>query len=160
MMLSHDRITPQLRVATAAHTQGFTLIELLVVLALLSLAMVSSGLLASGMGAVEERGSAQILQSGVAAAQLWQQWQVNASRVEIGATELGLCFGADRQANYTSPGRPSISSNVSSWRAGTDALALDIAGPLASPDSGGTVRIGTRSAVVIRPESGFTRREP
>jgi type II secretory pathway pseudopilin PulG len=139
---------------------GHTLVELVLVVSILSLALVGCGLLSRGLQAAEERGAAQVLQVALAASQLHQQWQTSEVRVEATPSGIQLVSADGRRQAYMHPGTRSLSANVPAWRTAPDSVALRITGTMASPDSGGTISLGERAGVVVRPESGFTRRIP
>jgi hypothetical protein len=132
----------------------------MVVIAILSIAIVGCRLLSSGLGVAEDRGAAQVLQTALASAQLRQQWQASAVRVELEPPEVALVSDSGQREVYATPRTRSLGANVAAWREAPNRIVLTITGPLSSPDSGGTVSLGDGYGVVIRPESGFARRIP
>jgi hypothetical protein len=142
---------------------AYCLVELLVVLVLLSACVAGGAAFSSrGLARQEARGSAQSWQAAAAWAQLGVLWHGGETQVHVTPDRLrldhdiGSC-GDDLGAS--APHSP-VSTNVGRWQT-ADGINVIFGGPLASPDSGGSLYWegdGGTCRVTIRPESGLTTR--
>lgn len=148
--------------ATKPWLHGYTLIELLFVLAVLGICLFAgAGYALQALVTHEARGAAQTWQAGAAWAQIGALWHGGSVRLAYGpgslllSHSLGLCGrGGTRTPSAA------VTTNLTRWR-DRDGVAVEFGGAFGSPDGGGSLffeAIGGRFRVVVRPESGLTKR--
>ncbi len=156
---------PAFNTSSRTVSSGFSLLEMLFVLSLLSICAVVGCLEGARALAVREaKGAAQGWQAGVAWAQIGALWHGGKTEL-VYETDGSVVLLHDldlvgRGLGARLPAVP-VTSNVRRWVAGNGAT-VSFGGPLASPDSGGSLYFGSdgdRYRVVVRPESGLTVRD-
>ena len=142
---------------------GYSLIEMLEALAILSILLVIATVgVGAAIGALEARGAAQEWQAACAWAQLGVLWHGGSAEVTHNRQGLRVVQQAGDFGSEVVPALPRVTAaaNLARWNQG-GGVGVRFLGLFASPDGGGTVmfgRIGTGCRVVVRPESGVTRR--
>jgi hypothetical protein len=142
---------------------GYCVVELVFTLSLLAVCAATGFAFAHAAFAREEaRGSAQSLQAAAAWAQLGVLWYGGQTDLHCALDRLelrhntGSCGG---DLGALGPGSL-VETNVERWQE-TDGIGVAFGGPLASPDSGGSLYLicgGGSYRVTVRPESGLTTR--
>jgi len=157
--MAHRRHIPE---RTNRLCAGHTLLELITVLGILALGFVIPlAAFVSGLRGTESRLDAQTWQAAAHWGQVQQAW--TGERVIVSAEPGFLSVGPATGYSELALGRQTVgpTANIPRWRTASGA-AVSFSGSFASPDGAGSLtfgEIGLASRVVIRLESGLTRRE-
>ena len=142
---------------------GHTLIELVVALAIL--VIMAAGAAFGLVRATEQtsaRGTAQILQMAAVRAQTAALWGEGSAAVSLTTRGVRVQPAFAVAGAYDGPGGPvPVGTNLARWRSG-ESVQLRFGPSFGAPDGAGTVFLAGPAgnvAVVIRAESGLTRRE-
>lgn len=143
---------------------GHTLIELLVTLLVVAIAAALPGAsLARVLARVEATGSAQLCESGAAAAQLQAIWGGSPTELVISTRGLEVATEGESRATIPPLGSQAVPLvNVPRWER-ENAVAVRFLPGFGSPDGAGSLYFGSEGngqRVVLRLESGLARRTP
>lgn len=142
---------------------GHTLVELLVTLALMAVAYaIPAASLTHCIARTEAATAARLCENGLAAAQVHAIWGASPAELIMADTGLRVYGDGVLSADAGSVGLADAPvANVSRWRV-PDGVRVRFLPGFGSPDGSGSLffgREGTGERVVLRLESGLTRRE-